>query len=111
MSQKTIPKDALRGQWLYDFLMKGIEPDLVTENLETIDAKYPHESAIDHDARMERYDRAFDEFDRVIDLIADQLVKEAVDQRHEVQSTLKEKEKTEREHDVTEAEHLFDDTK
>jgi hypothetical protein len=109
MTQKSTPKDALRGQWLYDFLMKGIEEDLLSENLPTLGGKYRNESNIDHAARMERYDKAFAEFDRVIGLIADQLTSEAMEYRHTARERLEAEEKQEHEEDVNKAEHLFDD--
>lgn len=47
------------GQQIYDMIMGQIEPELLTANLDTLDAPYAGESKDAHDARYERYSRAF----------------------------------------------------
>ena len=112
MTPKSVQKaSGKRGQWLYDFLMKGIEEDLVSENLSKLEVRHRGESSIDHAARMERYELAFQEFDRVIGLIADQLTSDAMNYRHDVRSRMEKAEKQEHAEDITKAEHLFDDEK
>jgi hypothetical protein len=64
------------GAWLYDFLMKGIEPDLLQDEV-TLTRRYVHETPIDHDARMDRYKNAFQEYDRVLGLMTGAMVREA----------------------------------
>ncbi len=56
----TVPS----GTDLYDALMFGIEPDLVTVRLPLLEQKYRGESPEEHAARMERYQRAYEEYDR-----------------------------------------------
>ncbi|MBM3228186.1 hypothetical protein FJZ27_05025 [Candidatus Peribacteria bacterium] len=70
------------GKWLYDFIMREIEPDLLEEQA-TLDVRYRMESPIAHDARMERYERAFAEFDRVLGLVTRAMTKET--QREKLQ--------------------------
>lgn len=52
------------GQELYDLLMAKIEPDLVTDQLPLLDAKYAKETPAQIKARAERYEKAFAEYDR-----------------------------------------------
>ncbi len=47
------------GAALYDTLMRGIEPELVTANLKKLDAPYTHESDADRKRRYKRYGKAF----------------------------------------------------
>lgn len=51
------------AQELYDLLMADIEPDLLLENVSTLDAKYKGETALEHEARMKRYEVAYKKFD------------------------------------------------
>lgn len=44
---------------VYDAIMGGIEPELVTDQLPLLDAKYANETPVEKTVRMERYGRAF----------------------------------------------------
>jgi len=48
---------------LYDSIMREIEPDLLTTNLDTLDAKYAGESEAQKAERMQRYQAAYAKFD------------------------------------------------
>lgn len=74
--------DREHGRWLYAFLMRGIEQEL-TEDPKELDRRYASESPIDHAARMERYEKAFKEFDRVLQHIADAMTKTAQAEKNE----------------------------
>ncbi|MDD5054940.1 MAG: hypothetical protein PHZ00_01590 [Candidatus Peribacteraceae bacterium] len=50
------------GKEVYDSIMGNIEPELVTENLTTLDEPYADESAEDRKARYQRYTEAFAEY-------------------------------------------------
>ena len=52
------------GNWLYDFIMQTIEPDLLSSTIGTLDEKYAGESATDRNARLFRYKKAFEDFDQ-----------------------------------------------
>jgi len=52
------------GEEFYDSIMSQIEPDLVTNMLPLLDARYAAESPEEKDVRQARYDAAFEEFDR-----------------------------------------------
>lgn len=56
----------LSGDALYDVLMGSIEPELTTPQLPTLMEKYAHETLDEKQARAERYERAFAEFDRAL---------------------------------------------
>lgn len=71
-TQPAIPT----GQELYDSIMSGIEPELTTEGLKTLDAKYAHESEEEKKERAARYDAAFKEYDRQFQDYNDSWMKE-----------------------------------
>ncbi len=58
----------LEGDVLYDQIMSEIEPDLMTKNYETLDAKYAGETPAQNADRKERYAKAFEEYKRRFDL-------------------------------------------
>lgn len=50
------------GQELYDQIMQEIEPELTSDGIKTLKAKYKDQSKADHQKRMERYKKAFHAF-------------------------------------------------
>ena len=86
--------DREHGRWLYGFLMRGIEHEL-TEDPKELFARYASESPIDHAARMERYEKAFAEFDRVLGSIAQAMTTTAQAEKNERRSKLRMEEATE----------------
>lgn len=50
------------GKEVYDSIMQEIEPELTTENLDTLDEKYEGETKEESKARAERYKQAFVEY-------------------------------------------------
>lgn len=63
MEPLTIPS----GQEIYDSIMAGIDPELTTAGLETLDTKYTTETEEEKAARAARYDSAFAEYDKQFD--------------------------------------------
>jgi len=51
------------GTDVYDAIMGGIEPDLLTVNLTHLKEKYASETSDQHAARMERYRVAYEKYD------------------------------------------------
>lgn len=51
------------GQEVYDQLMVGIEPDLVSAAIPTLERKYAGESPEMRRARFDRYERAYAQYD------------------------------------------------
>lgn len=65
-TQSTIVTDTENAELardLYDTLMIEIEPDLLLENLSTLDAKYEGETPEQKAERMKRYEAAYAKFD------------------------------------------------
>lgn len=54
-------------QWLYDEIMRSIEPELVTDMLPTLDTIYAAETSEEHDVRMERYRLAYAAYDDALE--------------------------------------------
>jgi hypothetical protein len=74
MPQKPSPalaqnKEALQGMAgvLYDELMAEIEPDLVTANIDGLEEKYKDETPAEAAARAERYNAAYEAFQKAMD--------------------------------------------
>ncbi len=53
------------GQDLYDTIMRAIEPELCSDSIPHLTEKYKDESREDRVKRVERYNKAYAEFDRV----------------------------------------------
>ena len=52
------------GDQIYDAIMAGIEPELMTAELPLLDERYKGETPEQAQARAERYNKAFEEYDR-----------------------------------------------
>lgn len=57
----------LTGQELYDQIMAGIEPELVSTAIPALKEKYKDETPEQTKARAERYEQAYDRFDEAFD--------------------------------------------
>ncbi len=65
MTQSTFSAASIpSGEELYNKLMAGIEPELLTQNLPTLEEKYKNESPEDAKARAAKYDKAFAEYEK-----------------------------------------------
>lgn len=71
MSPVTLDPAAFQGlnseelaRQLYDVLMADIEPDLLLENLSSLDAKYAGETPEEKERRLARYEAAYKRFDQ-----------------------------------------------
>ena len=74
-------------QWLYDEIMLQIEPDLVTDQIPLLEERYKDEPENERQARMERYDRAFDAFDTELQNFSDELYARMEEDKAAIQST------------------------
>lgn len=63
-SSGTLPLDIPTGDQLYNMLMEKIEPDLTTAQLPLLDEKYKNELPVESQARAQRYEKAFAEYDK-----------------------------------------------
>ncbi len=57
-----VPPHIPDGTEVYNSIMGAIEPDLTTENLPKLEAKYRSETAAETKVRAERYKKAFMEY-------------------------------------------------
>lgn len=62
-----VPPVVMSGAELYNQIMSGIEMDLTTENMPTLDTKYEGESDADQKIRMTGYSEAFAEYQNQFD--------------------------------------------
>ena len=63
--------------WLYDMIMVGIEPDLMSGNIEHLDEKYSGETDDQKKGRLASYEKAFAVFDDVYAKVAGQCTQDA----------------------------------
>ncbi len=70
--------------------------------------RYKNESPIDHDARMERYEKAFVEFDRVLGMVSSAMVREANAEKSARRKNLGLREKAEQASESLSAEQSLD---
>ena len=81
MTQKTAVQDAagsrLDAAWLYDAIMREIEPELLPGALAGLEGKYAGETREEQELRMQRYQAAFDAFDAALQSLDEHLVSEA----------------------------------
>lgn len=60
----TTQVQLLSGDALYNTLMAKIEPDLTLDVIHTLDEKYANETDDERKKRAQRYEQAFEEYDR-----------------------------------------------
>lgn len=89
MSDQTIPT----GQELYDQIMAGIEPELVSTVIPTLKEKYKDEAPEQTTARAERYEKAYDRFDAAFDEYLAAMDRDLHTYRRQAISTAEEKAK------------------
>lgn len=68
--------------WLYDEIMRWIEPDLLLNVIPHHDELYGQETAEQREQRMKWYERAFVQFDRICDGFTDQFYAFAQELKH-----------------------------
>lgn len=113
-SKQTLNPTEHTGLWLYDLIMKDLEPDLCSTNIDRLEEIYPEgsESLLDERARMERYEKAFASFETQIASMKDIRLADAKELKKEMQQKIAKKEKTERTEEVSDVESKlehFDD--
>ena len=101
----SVTKDgASDSDWLYDLVMGSIEPDLTLENLPILGSLYGGETKGENEARMSRYENAFQRFDKKIALMTDDLVADARSKKDETKKKVKEQEEMEHDEEMSEIE-------
>jgi len=109
MTQKqTLSQDEHSGLWFYDLVMADIEPDLCSSNIDRLEELYPEESKISEDARLERYENAFELFENLIKNMKDVRIEDAQEEKKKMQQKLQKQESSERSEDVSDAASKLD---
>lgn len=67
------------GQEIFDSIMKDIEPDLISTNVNTLEEKYGGEPEDQKKARLERYKLAFAEYDKRYKVYMDDLTQKVAE--------------------------------
>ncbi len=63
--------------WLYDEIMRHVNPDLMLGRIPLLEKKYRDEAEEEHAARLREYERAFALYDRIYRDVADLCADEA----------------------------------
>jgi hypothetical protein len=108
----SLPPPVSSPEWLYDLVMRNIEPDLTSGEIPLLPERYADESPEDRIERMERYDRAFDLFDLVLQDLSEVFADAAREWKEEMQRHVQAEEAHERSTELGAAEsqlHLFQD--
>jgi hypothetical protein len=96
------------SEWVYDEIMRHIEPELMLAVLPTLQDLYKDESTEDFDARMARYDKAFEAFDAAYAKVIELLAEETRGLRNAAHESAMGKEREEAASDLAKTEHLLD---
>lgn len=97
----------MKGDVLYNAIIRAIEPDLLTCNLDTLDEKYKGESAEEHAARMQRYRDAFTRLDGVLKDVSEELAKDLQKMSKAARKSLHLKEEKERTEETERIEEML----
>ena len=96
-------------EWLYDRIMKHIEPDLISKNINKLDEKYKSESKESKELRLESYELAFDLFDIAFEAFEGGILDEVKEWKKALRKRAQEKESVEEEEKMEELEEEFTD--
>src|SRR3989344_2098739 len=58
----AVPPKILSGKEIYDAIMQGIEPELLSANIPVLEEKYKNETPAEWEIRKRRYNDAFAKF-------------------------------------------------
>ena len=100
----------LDSREVYDVLMAQIEPDLVESMIPTLVEKYKGESSAEKKVRAERYEKAFVEFDAMLQNLVFGVNHEALAARKEALRSAEAESRAEDVQELEQMESLFSDT-
>jgi hypothetical protein len=91
----TPPNPSAPGtpEWVYDEIMRHIEPDLLTAEIAGHPQKYRDETAEQRVARMAHYDKAFAAYDAAADAVEAEFRQEAMQVKERSKTALMKEEK------------------
>ena len=95
------------AEWLYDEIMRHIEPDLMLRSVHGLQGKYLGESDAARAERMARYERAFAVFDGIYGTIAQMMMDDAHALKRQMRDIAVRKEHAEASQDLNAVERLF----
>ena len=96
------------ADWLYDLIMGELEPDLTTDNLPLLEEKYENEPEEGRLEREQRYEEAFEIFDRILEDIDDELLSGMRKKKTAARKKISKKEKEERSEEMGTTEEQLD---
>lgn len=99
--------DVTTVQWLYDEIMRSIEPDLCTHQIPLLQEKYSHETPREKIFRMRAYELAFALFDACLEEIKDDIAIDIASWKQQLRLKALQQEQSEQEEDIASIEQLF----
>jgi len=109
MPQTDPATEPTLGQQVYDLIMSTIEPELTTSELPTLGEKYAEESPEEAQARVERYNRAFAEYDAQYQELMGGLEAQVQGYKREALATAEREEKEQAEKKIGEIESAIEE--
>jgi hypothetical protein len=97
------------AQWLYDEIMRNIEPDLITTRIIHLDEIYADETESEGKSRMQAYEKAFEIFDAAAMNFEKKFHAELGTFRKNAHKTAMEQERQEKAKNLKNLESTFDD--
>jgi hypothetical protein len=104
------PQKPHTAEWLYDEVMRFIEPDLMLGTIPTLLEKYKHETELQNRQRMEAYEISFDLFEEAYLRINMEFMQGAQTIKQKQREKLHSTERSEQKRSLAEIESQFDDT-
>ncbi len=95
------------GQELYDTIMRGVEPELCSDQIPNLAEKYKNETKDDRMKRLERYNKAYAAFDIAAAQHIKQLKSKKTAYRKQALISAEEKSRTEEKQKLQQMESLF----
>jgi hypothetical protein len=102
-----MPPVILSGHELYDQIMGGIEPELTTKGRKLAELKYQNETPEQHEERMARYQRAFEEYERRYTDHKNKQQKQVMDFKKGLRGWVERKTQTKKEQKLANISHLI----
>lgn len=106
-SQSTIVAIVHNGQEVYDAIMRMIEPELTSDQIPLLEEKYKDETQEERTKRIEKYNKAFAEYDIAVAAFTSELKSQTEANRRNALSSAERKTRVEEEEKLQQIESLF----
>ena len=103
------PSQRGSAQWVYDEIMRNIEPDLITTRIVHLDEMYANETEEEGKKRMQSYEKAFEIFDAVAAQFEKDFHSGVLKLRKDAHAKAIQDERKERDQNAKNIESTFDD--